>query len=240
MAECIRKAIVIGFALAMFAHGAAIAETPVPLRIGHYSVGTGLAGFVLDRLGTPIKFRMDGSEEIVALTPEPAGNNAVTLKRDDGKGVLRLSDGGEVLLFTKTRDGSARAFRDQEAQPLTIRKATKAQAQASAAALSRKLKSSGMTLAVALEAPGLADAAGGWSAVADAVTITGIAIAEVAASPIGREAIAAKVRRIVIRDSGDVGATFVDGTLVVGIAADKPIIGRPSSARLISAIGDLL
>jgi hypothetical protein len=240
MPGCFRKAVGAGLALAFFAQAAA-AETPANLRIGHYSLGTGLAGFVLDRLETPVKFRMDGSEEILALTPEPAARDNITLKRDDGKGVMRVSDYGEVLLFTQDKAGSARAFRDKDAQPLAIKKATKAQALAGATALSQKLKSgSGVTVAVALEAPRLADGAAGWSAMADAVTVAGIALAEVAASPIGREAIAAKVKRVVIRDAANTDIKFAEGTLVVAIAADKPIVGRPSSARLVSAIGDLL
>jgi hypothetical protein len=37
------------------------------LRIGHHSTRDGMAGFVLDRLGEPVKLRFDGSEEIFAL-----------------------------------------------------------------------------------------------------------------------------------------------------------------------------
>jgi hypothetical protein len=64
-----------------------------------------------------------------------------------------------VLVFSdKIRSGSDRAQRDQDAQPLTVRAATKAQAQADAAALGQKLKQvGGVTLAVSLEAPRLAD-----------------------------------------------------------------------------------
>jgi hypothetical protein len=60
------------------------------------------------------------------------------------------------------------------------------------------------------------------------------------ASTIARETIAAKLQRIVIRDAGRVDIKVEDRTLVVEIAADQPIVGRPSSARLKSAIGDLL
>jgi hypothetical protein len=218
------------------------AESGPPLRIGHYSSPDGLIGFVLDRLGTPIKVRFDGSEEIVALTPEPAPYDSTTFKRDDGIHVLRIYPNGRVLVFDqKLRDGSARAVRDQDAQPLTVKAATKTQAQAAAVLLGQKLKQTGgVTLEVALEAPSLGDNSDSWAAMADAVSVTGVSFGEMLASTIARETIAAKLRRIVIRDAGRVDIKLEDQTLVVEIAADQPIVGRPSSARLKSAIGDLL
>ena len=218
------------------------AEPGAPLRIGHYSSGSGLIGFVLDRLGTPIKLRFDGSEEILALTPERAPYDSMTLKRDDGIGVMRIYQTGQVLLFDeKLNGGSARAYRDQDAQPLNVRSATKTQAQTDAVALGQKLKrAGGVVLAIVLEAPQLGDESDGWAAMADAVMVTGTAVGEMLASPIARKTIAAKLQRIVIRDAGRVDIKLDDRTLVVEIAADQPIVGRPSSARLKSAIGDLL
>lgn len=212
------------------------------MRIGHYSTPNGLIGFVLDRLGTPIKLRFDGSEEILALTTEPAPYDSVTLKRDDGSGVMRIYPNGQVHVFdNKLQGGSARAYRDQDAQPLTVKSATKAQAQAAAGALGQKLKQTGgVTLAIALEAPKLGDKSDGWAAMADAVSVAGETFGEMLASTIARETIAAKLRRVVIRDAGRVEIKLEDSTLVVEIAADQPIVGRPSSARLKSAIGDLL
>jgi hypothetical protein len=221
---------------------AAAAETGPPQRIGHYSSNNGLTGFVLDRLGTPIKLRFDGSDEILALIPEPAPFDAVTLKRDDGSWVLRLYPDGKVLVFSKNLPGgSASVIRDQDAQPLTARAATKEQAQADAAALVQMLKQvGGVTLDVALEAPRLADQSESWAGMADAVSITQTTLVEMLASTIARETIAAKLRRIVIRDGGRVDIKLDGRTLVVEIIAGNPIAGRPSSARLKSAIGDLL
>src|SRR2546430_9936265 len=96
---CLRAAVALA-ALALVATGDALAaEAGPPLRIGHYSSGSGLIGFVLDRLGTPIKLRFDDSDEILALTPERAPYDSMTLKRDDGIGVLRIYENGQVLLF---------------------------------------------------------------------------------------------------------------------------------------------
>ena len=58
------RMIVVGAALTLIiSHGDLAAQSGPPLRIGHYSTGSGLIGFVIDRMGTPIKLRFDGSDE---------------------------------------------------------------------------------------------------------------------------------------------------------------------------------
>lgn len=75
---------------------------------------------------------------------------------------------------------------------------------------------------------------------ADAVAVTGATLAEMLTSPIAREIIAAKLRRVVIRNAGHVDVKLADDALIVEVDAREAITGRPSSARLKSAIGDLL
>lgn len=237
------RAIVVGAILNLIVtHAAFAAETGPPLRIGHYSTGNGLIGFVIDRMGTPIKLRFDGSDEILALTAEQAPYNSVTLKRDDGVSVLRIYETGRILIFSdKLSGGSADAYRDQEAAPLALKKATKEQAENAADSLGRKLKRAGApALNVSLDAPSLSADAAEWSGLADAVAVTGMTLAEMLTSPIAREVIAAKLRRVVIRAADQVGVHLAGDTLVVEVDASEAITGRPSSARLKSAIGDLL
>jgi len=217
------------------------AETGPPLRIGHYSSVNGLAGFVLDRLGTPIKLRLDGSEEIWALAVVPAPLNAVSLKRDDGSYVLRIDDRGNITFFDATFFNGVKVVRDQDAQSLAIATATRSKAEDAAANLGKELtRLSGGNVTISLDAPVLAPDADAWSAIADAVAIVGISLKEVVADALGREAVAKKVKRILIRDSGQVAIKLVGQMLVVEIAADKPINGRPSSGLLTSTIGKLL
>jgi hypothetical protein len=148
-----------------------------------------------------------------------------------------------VILFDeRLSGGSGTVYRDQDAQPLTVRIATKTQALADADALGPKLeRAKGVALKVALEAPRLSDESNGWTAMADAVLVIGTALGDMLASPIARETIAAKLQRVVIRDAGRVDIKLEeDRTLVVEIAAGEPIVGRPSSRRIKSAIEDLL
>lgn len=237
------RAAVAGAALSLIAGQAAFtAERGPPLRIGHYSTGNGLIGFVIDRMGTPLKLRFDGSDEILALTAEQAPYNSITLKRDDDVSVLRIYETGRILIFSnKLSNGSADAYRDQDAEPLVVKKATKEQAEAAADSLGRKLRHAGApALAISLDAPRLSADAAEWSAMADAIAVTGITLTEMLTSPIAREIIATKLRRVVIRDAGQVDVKLADDTLIVEVEAREPITGRPSSARLKSAIGDLL
>ena len=237
------RSAVVGAALSLIAsQGAVAAESGPPLRIGHYSTGNGLIGFVIDRMGTPLKLRFDGSDEILALTAEQAPYNSITLKRDDGASVLRIYETGRILIFSdKLSGGSADAYRDQEAEPLVVKKATKEQAESAAESLGRKLRRAGApALEISLDAPHLSADAAAWSAMADAIAVTGTTLAEMLTSPIAREIIAAKLRRVVIRDADQVNVRLADDTLIVEVEAREPITGRPSSARLKSAIGDLL
>jgi Domain of unknown function (DUF4908) len=241
------RAAVVGAALALIAghivsHGALAAESGPRLRIGHYSTGSGLIGFVIDRMGTPIKLRFDGSDEILALTTEQAPYNSMTLKRDDGVSVLRIYETGRILVFSdKLSGGSADAYRDQEAEPLVVKNATKDQAETEAELLERRLGRAGApALKIALDAPRLSADSAAWSAMADAIAVTGIVLAEMLTSPIAREIIAAKLQRVVIRDADQVDIRLAGDTLIVEVEAKEAITGRPSSARLKSAIGDLL
>jgi hypothetical protein len=223
-------------------HAAFAAETGPPLRIGHYSTGNGLIGFVIDRMGAPIKLRFDGSDEILALTTEPAPYNSVTLKRDDGTSVGRIYESGRILIFSdKLSGGSADAYRDQDAAPLAVKKATKEQAESAADTLGRKLKRAGApVLDVSVEAPRLSADAAEWSGLADAVSVTGITFTDMLTSPIAREVIAAKLRRVVIRAAEQPGARLDGDSLIVEVDPGEAITGRLSSARLKSLIGDLL
>lgn len=237
------RAAVVGAAFALIAgHGAPAAESGPRLRIGHYSTGSGLIGFVIDRRGTPIKLRFDGSDEILALNTEPAPYDSMTLKRDDGVSILRIYETGRILVFSdQLSGGSADAYQDQEAEPLVVKNATKEQAETAAEALGLRLRRAGApALKISLDAPRLSADSAAWSAMADAIAVTGTVLAEMLTSPIAREIIVAKLQHVVIRDADQVNVRLAGDTLIVEVEAREVITGRPSSARLKSAIGDLL
>jgi Domain of unknown function (DUF4908) len=221
--------------------GATAAEGGRPLRIGHYSTRDGMAGFVLDRLGETVKLRFDGSEEVFALSKEPAPLGALSLRDDNDGYVLRISTSGGITLFRPGFRDGAGVVRDQDAKALEIPAATKSQAADKAAALGRQLsRVAGTALVVNLEAPSLADSSEAWATMADAVAVVAIVLKSTVADALGREAVATNMERVVIRDTGHISIALDGRTLVVEIDADSPIVGRPSSRRIEAKIGDLL
>jgi hypothetical protein len=221
--------------------GPRAAEGGPPLRIGHYSTRDGMAGFVLDRLGETVKLRFDGSEEVFALSKEPAPLGALSLRDDNGWYVLRINTSGGITLFRPGFRDGAGVVRDQDAKPLDIPAATKSQAADKAAALGRQLsRVVGTALEINLEAPSLADNSEAWATMADAVAVVGIVLKGTAADTLGREAMATNMQRVVIRDAGRISIALDGRTLVVEIDTDSPVVGRPSSRRIEAKIGDLL
>src|SRR5262249_43131623 len=118
MFERLRAATISAGLVLIIGSNTVTAQSGPRLRIGHYSTGNGLIVFVLDRTGTPIKVRFDGSDEILALSTERSSNDSLTLRRDDGIAVLRIQETGQVVVFSdQLSSGSANARRDQDAEP---------------------------------------------------------------------------------------------------------------------------
>ena len=87
-------------------YGAGVAAERGPSsRIGHYGAVDGSTGFVFDHLGTPAKLRFDGSEEILALTPERAPLGRLDMRRDDGRYVMRIYPEGRTWWFPAVSGG---------------------------------------------------------------------------------------------------------------------------------------
>ncbi|HLI98313.1 MAG TPA: DUF4908 domain-containing protein, partial [Bradyrhizobium sp.] len=214
-------------------HIGALAQTGPILRLAHYSTGNGMAGFILDQTGIPVKLRFDGSEEIVALAAAQAPGGAISLKRDNGNVLIRFDDQlGATFYGGQFRDGTP-VFIDKEAMPLAIAPATKGQAEDKAVSIARQLKNDfGITLQIDLDAPALDAQSLKWSAMADTAMVVGIALKDLAATQLGHDAIVAKIERVVIRDKNSPAIELTGQTLVLSVVADKTVAGRPSSILL--------
>lgn len=89
------------------------------LRLGHYSSGDGLTGFVLDRTGSPVKLRVDGSNDVQALTPvASAVGNATRLENGLGRAVVEVSEWGTVRWYATGPVDGTPVYRDGDAKPL--------------------------------------------------------------------------------------------------------------------------
>src|SRR4051812_47431323 len=78
----------------------AAAAAPVvlaPGRLGHYSSGDGLTGFVLDRTGSAPRVRMDGTTEVLELEPQsPATDEHADFVHTKAHVFLRLESNGRI------------------------------------------------------------------------------------------------------------------------------------------------
>jgi hypothetical protein len=88
------------------------------LRLGHYSSGDGLTGFVFDRTGAKPQIRMDGTSEIIELTPRGAPHGQTDLAHGIQGVIIRVGEDGQVTYFRGPRGDSVRMIRDADAEPL--------------------------------------------------------------------------------------------------------------------------
>ncbi len=89
------------------------------LRIGHYSSGDGLVGFVFDRTGPKPKYRLDGTSDVVVLEPKGSSSNGSTDLAVPGYGVvIRIGAYGPVTYFRGPRAEAVPMARDADADPL--------------------------------------------------------------------------------------------------------------------------
>lgn len=85
-------------------------------RLGHYSSGDGLVGFVLDRTGKKPKLKMDDDAHALELDVMPGSHGDVALTYPVRGTVVLLGDHGEVTFFMNGKAFHMR--RDADAAPI--------------------------------------------------------------------------------------------------------------------------
>lgn len=77
--------------------------TPAQIKLAHFKSADGMHGFVLDRSGDPIKYKVDGKDDIVELTQDEDRNRGdlqgYWLTAPDGSRPLYISVGGAIRYF---------------------------------------------------------------------------------------------------------------------------------------------
>lgn len=186
-------------------------------------------GFVFDRSQKRPLLKFDSSPEVWALHPQPAPRGDVIYKNDLGDPVLRATRLGGVTVFTERRpDGSAAALVGGGA-PLKLaalgpqallEKLAQASARASRAA--RRL------------IPFDAEATPASSAlIADAAIVTSEAVVRMSRTPRSR-GLLDRIRRVRLVEGRHSGAEIVNGTLLIMVAPEQGLAGRPSSERIVA------
>ena len=92
-------------------------RTHSPVLLGHFSSRNGMHGLVLDRTGEQPLMRVDGTNEVIVLTAEPAPRGDTWLKRPDGGNAMRIMSWGGIEYYAGGE--THHLVRDADAAPLS-------------------------------------------------------------------------------------------------------------------------
>lgn len=188
--------------------------------------------FVLDRSNAnrPL-LKYDGGHEVWVLQPQLAPRGDVIYKNDLGEPVLRATRLGGLTLFTETRPGGVAAAADGGAPPVRLASLTPqallerlAQASARASRAARRL--------IPFEADVTPSSA---SLVADAAMVTAEALAREAERPEPSPGFE-RVRKVSMAQGPRPGAVVQADVLVITVAPEMGLAGRPSSDKILAAV----
>ncbi len=210
-------------------------------RVAHYINEDGTIGFVFDRSRRPPLLRFDDSQEILVLTSVPAPRGDTIYKRENGETVLRQTIFGGMTLFAADRPEGLPVMRDRAAAPLTLPLRFPDQVEKRATALAMELSALlGNTVAVEVDWERAPTEKAGLATLADAVEITGLALKRLGEDDMGREALAARVRRVVFVPAGKATANLSGDTLTVTYVWSDGVEGRLSSYALVTYLESVL
>lgn len=207
-----------------------------PSRPGHPSSGryeaeTGEA-FIFDATGARPLFRFERRNETWVLRTTPAPRGDIIYRNDAGSQILRLTPSGGLTLYTTRAPNGSPATLTGGAAPLNLPAITPTQL------ITYSIQQSGRMSAalghlvvvdVELDRPGLEPV------VAETISVVTEAILRMSRSATVRERVG-ELRRIQIQEANRGSVRFSDGTLIIAIAGDQGLQGRPSSALIIRAV----
>ncbi|HEY8574085.1 DUF4908 domain-containing protein [Phenylobacterium sp.] len=184
--------------------------------------------FILDRTQPRPLLRFEGSSEIWALHPQPAPRGDVIYKNDVGEPVLRATRLGGVTVFTPDRPEGAAAAPTGNGAPIRLppigpqtlgERLLQASARASRAA--RRL------------IPFEAEATPASSALlADAAMVTSEAMTRMGRQPRMRGFLN-RIMKVRLTEGRRPAAAMENGTLMITVAPQQGLAGRPSSERIV-------
>lgn len=203
---------------------------------GRYVSESGEA-FIFDGSSSRPLFRFERRAETWVLRPTPAPRGDVIYRNDAGSQILRVTpDGGVTLYTTRAPNGSPAAVTGP-APRLELPQITPTQLVTYSIQQSGRMSAAlGHLVAVNIELdppqPGRPRLE---PAVAETISVVAEAVLRMARSATVRDRVAT-LRNIQIEQANRSTATFRNGTLLITIAGDQGVSGRPSSARIIQAV----
>jgi len=206
------------------------AESPArapPPPVARYVTESG-EGFILDRSSGKPLLKFESSYEVWVLQPEVGPRGDINYKNDLGQLILRATKVGGFTLFTRKRPGGAAAEVAGAVQPLRLKPV-------SPLALYQMLRlASGCTSKGAGRTIGFeADASPASSAlIADASLVASEAIVRLSGTPNGQSQLG-RIGKVVIVEGARPAVVIKNNVLLIVVAPDQGLAGRPSSERII-------
>jgi hypothetical protein len=203
-----------------------------PPPVARYTIDEG-GVFILDRSARFPLIKFDDSPEVWVLYPSRAPRGDIIYKNDMGEPMLRATKLGGITVFTPRRPGGSAAALDGASFPLRV-------PPLGPAALWQRLFQASVRCTraaqhlIGIDAPDIGPASDGL--VADAAQVTSEAMAELAARPDGK-ALLARVAKVAFVEGGGSNVTVHGAVVTITVAASQGVAGRPSSQRIMRAIG---
>ena len=200
--------------------------------VARYRIDGG-AGFVVDASGPRPLIKFDDNPEVFVLTASRGPRGDMIYLSDQGRPLLRTTKMGGVTVFTPERPSGLAATETGASAPLhltsvgpTVLYHILLQSSARASRAARHL--------IGFEAPEADPTSDGL--IADAAVVTSQAVLEMAAQPETR-ALLTRMDKVQIVRGQYASASLRGGTIVVMVNPGQGIAGRPSSRRIILAVG---
>jgi hypothetical protein len=189
--------------------------------------------FVLDRSQPRPLLRFEDNPEVWVLHPQPAPRGDVIYKNDLGEPVLRATRLGGVTLFTPHRPGGEAVSVAGEGPSLRLLPiGPHALLERLAQASYRISRAARRTVLVQAEATPASSAL-----MADAALVTSVALVRMADKKDGRRLLGGIVKITLIEGKKASAKMNPGGELLITVAPQQGIAGRPSSHRIVMAAG---
>jgi len=210
-------------------------QTVAGPKVGRFAVDDA-GGFVLDRSGHPILLKFDDSPEVWVLTASHGPRGDVLYKNDVGDVLLRATKLGGMTVYTPRWPEGAAASVVSESSPIRLAPAIGALALAHEMAddSGRCLRWTRHIVYFEFAAP-TADTKA-LPLISDAGATALEAMIKLSGRP-GGKAFLARIGRIVIAAGGKIDISLERGTLRVTVVSAQGYVGRPSSSRILQALG---
>ncbi len=186
--------------------------------------------FTLDRTQPVPMLKFEDSPEVWVLAPSPAPRGDTIYKNDLGHPMLRATRLGGFTLFTEGRPNGEAVSLAGGGAPLRL-------AAMSPQAVFERLAQASLRASRAARRPLLFEAEAtpaSSSLIADAATVTSVAILRLAQRSEGRKSLA-RFSRVQFTEGRRPAAGLKDGVLRIVVTPGQGMAGRPSSDRIIRA-----